>query len=194
MAEAPSPQIPDVAPAPVPAPGPHPVDFPGLYKREFSYVWRTLRRLGVLERDLADLTHDFFVVVFRHLHQYDPARPVKPWLFGIAFRVVADYRKSARFKHEILEQPPDVADDGPAADDHVATAQARALVTKVLDGLDFDRRAVFVMHELDGHPIPEVAGALAVPVATAYSRLRLAREDVAAAMKRLRAREERGRP
>jgi RNA polymerase sigma-70 factor (ECF subfamily) len=46
------------------------------------------------------------------------------------------------------------------------------------------------MHDIDGHAVPEIAAALAIPVPTAYSRLRLAREDVAAAVKRLRAREE----
>jgi RNA polymerase sigma-70 factor (ECF subfamily) len=41
--------------------------------------------------------------------------------------------------------------------------------------------------------VPQIAAALAIPVPTAYSRLRLAREDVAAAIKRLRAKEEGGR-
>ena len=59
---------------------------------------------------------------------------------------------------------------------------------RVLDGLELDRRAVLVMHDIEGHPVPEVAAALTIPIATAYSRLRLAREDVAAAIKRLRAR------
>jgi RNA polymerase sigma-70 factor (ECF subfamily) len=63
---------------------------------------------------------------------------------------------------------------------------------KALDGLDLDRRAVFVMHELDEIPVPEVANTLAIPLNTAYSRLRLARVDVAAAIQRFRAKE-RGR-
>jgi RNA polymerase sigma-70 factor (ECF subfamily) len=60
------------------------------------------------------------------------------------------------------------------------------MVIRVLDKLDLDRRAVLVMHDLEGQTVPEIAAALGVPVATAYSRLRLAREDVAAALKRLR--------
>jgi RNA polymerase sigma-70 factor (ECF subfamily) len=162
------------------------VDFPRLYKEEFAFIWRLLRRLGVLERDLPDIAHDLFVVVFRRLPLYDRSRPVRPWLFGIAFRVVSDYRKSARFRREILGSPPDLADQAPAADERVAAEQARAMVIRVLDKLDLDRRAVLVMHDLEGQTVPEIAAALGVPVATAYSRLRLAREDVAAALKRLR--------
>lgn len=170
------------------------VSFPKLYQEQFPYVWRTLRRLGVPERDLPDLTHDFFVVVFRQLHLYDPARPVKPWLFGIAFRVVSDYRRSARVTREVLEEPPEVTDHAPVAEDQVAASQARAQILEVLDRLDLDRRAVFVMHDLEGQPGPEIAAALGIPVPTVHSRLRLAREEVAAAMKRLRAREGRSRP
>jgi RNA polymerase sigma-70 factor, ECF subfamily len=166
------------------------VDFPTLYRQEFAFVWRSLRRLGVREGDLPDVAHDFFIVVFRRLGDYDRARPVRPWLFGMAFRVVSDYRRSARFTREALGDAPDTADDAPAADEQIADRQARALVMKVIDELELDRRAVLVMHDLEGLPVPEIAAALAIPLPTAYSRLRLAREDLAAAMKRLRAREE----
>jgi RNA polymerase sigma-70 factor (ECF subfamily) len=168
------------------------VDFQSLYKQEFGYAWRTLRRLGVRESDLADLAHDFFIVVFRHLRDYDTSRPVRPWLFGIAFRVVSDYRRSARVVRETLGDEPEVVDRAPPVDEQIAELQAREAVMRVLDALDLDRRAVLVMHDLEGHAVPEIAAALAIPVPTAYSRLRLAREDLAAAVKRLRAREERG--
>jgi len=187
-------QFPGTTTASATASVPAPVDFQSLYKQELGYVWRTLRRLGVRERDLPDLAHDFFVVVFRHLADYDPLRPVRPWLFGIAFRVVSDYRRSARFVRETLGEPPEVVDRAPPVDEQLADRQARAAVMRVLDELELDRRAVLVMHDLEDHPVPEIAAALAIPVATAYSRLRLAREDLAAAIKRLRAREEGRRP
>jgi RNA polymerase sigma-70 factor (ECF subfamily) len=186
MGGKPASQIPDRATAPIPGT----VDFPSLYKQEFGYAWRTLRRLGVRESDLPDLAHDFFIVVFRHLADYDPSRPVRPWLFGIAFRVVSDYRRSARMVRETVGDTPDIVDRAPPADDQIAERQAREAVLRVLEQLDLDRRAVLVMHDLDGHPVPEIAAALTIPVATANSRLRLAREDLAAAIKRLRAREE----
>ena len=46
---------------------------------------------------------------------------------------------------------------------------------------------MFVMHELDGHAAPEIADAMGIPLNTAYSRLRLARQDFAAAIKRIHA-------
>jgi hypothetical protein len=49
-----------------------------IYEEQFSYVWNTLRRLGIAERHLEDVAHDVFVVVHRQLDRYDPARPLKP--------------------------------------------------------------------------------------------------------------------
>ena len=166
-----------------------PPDFPTLYRCEFSYVWKTLRRLGVPARDLEDLAHDVFVVVHRHIADYDPARPVRPWLFGIAFRVVADFRRAARNRCEIPSDVGDAVDAAPSADAQLQESEARAVLMNALDGLDMDRRAVFVMHELDGMAAPEIALALAVPLNTVYSRLRLARADVAASIRRFRAKE-----
>jgi RNA polymerase sigma-70 factor (ECF subfamily) len=177
-------------PLEVAAPAAETVDFPSLYKQEFGYAWRTLRRLGVRERDLPDVAHDFFIVVYRRLSDYDSSRPVRPWLFGIAFRVVSDYRRLARNARETPEDAPEIVDHAPPVDEQIAERQAREAVVRVLDELDLDRRAVLVMHDLEDHPIPEIAAALNIPVPTAYSRLRLAREDLAAAIKRLRAREE----
>jgi RNA polymerase sigma-70 factor (ECF subfamily) len=166
-----------------------PPDFSTLYRCEFSYVWKTLRRLGAPARDLEDLAHDVFVVVHRHLGDYDSGRPLRPWLFGIAMRVLADFRRVLRNQCEIPAEVGDAVDAGPSPDAHLAESEARAMLMKALDGLDLDRRAVFVMHELDEMAAPEIAAVLAVPLNTVYSRLRLARSDVAASIRRLRAKE-----
>src|SRR5262249_19111441 len=67
--------------------------FRAIYEREAPYVWRTLRRLGVRARDLEDVTHDAFMAAYRRFDDYDAARAIRPWLFGFAFRLAADYRK-----------------------------------------------------------------------------------------------------
>jgi RNA polymerase sigma-70 factor (ECF subfamily) len=166
-----------------------PPDFSTLYRCEFSYVWKTLRRLGAPDRDLEDLAHDVFVVVHRHLADYDSERPLRPWLFGITMRVLADFRRVLRNQCEIPSEIGDAVDAAPSADAQLAESEARAVLMKALDGLDLDRRAVFVMHELDEVSAPEIAAALAVPLNTVYSRLRLARVDVTASIRRFRAKE-----
>jgi len=162
-----------------------PVSFDDLYRAEFSYVWRSLRRLGARPADVEDLAHDVFVVVHRKLADYDTARPIRPWLFGISFRVASDYRRRARFRAEVATGRVEAESTQPHPDDRIAAEQDRALVLEALETLDFDRRAVFVMHDIDGISAPDIAGALDVPVNTVYSRLRVARQRFTAAARRL---------
>jgi RNA polymerase sigma-70 factor (ECF subfamily) len=166
-------------------------DFRRIYDAQFDYVFHSLRRLGIPDRDLEDLCHDVFVAFYRGRDGYDPSRPVKPWLFGIAFRVASDYRRRMQNRFEVPDGVPDRGGDAfPAPDEQLAAAEGRALVLRALQALDLDRRAVFVMHELDGCSMPEIAEVLSAPLNTLYSRLRLARADFSAAVRRLRPREE----
>ncbi|HMR76207.1 MAG TPA: RNA polymerase sigma factor [Polyangiaceae bacterium] len=163
---------------------PVPAAFAEVYERHFDYVWRALRRLGVAESDLEDLAHDVFLAVHRRLDQLDPNRPARPWLFAFALRVASAHRRRARARHEVVGLDNQVASDDPTALERVIQGEALALAQAALDTLDLEKRAVFILHEIDGYSMPEVSLALEIPLNTAYSRLRLARTRFAAALKR----------
>jgi RNA polymerase sigma-70 factor (ECF subfamily) len=163
--------------------------FQVVFKAESPYVWNTLKRLGVPDRDLEDVTHDVFMTVYRRFDDYDATRPVRPWLFGIAFRTASRYRDLARHQREVSADSYEVPDETPNADDQLAAHQARQLLNRALDSVDIDQRAAFVMHDIDGFSVPEIATALSIPLNTVYSRLRLARERVKAMVLRLRLRQ-----
>ena len=168
------------------------IDFRTLFHDQFSYVWNALRRLGVRDTDLEDVTHDVFLRVYRHLDAYDASRPIRPWLFAFAFRAASDHRRLARHRIELLDDSVHAIDPSPPADDRVAAGEDRAMILAALDAIDLPRRAVFILHEVDELTVPDVAATLEIPVNTAYSRLRLAREEFGEAMRRLRLR--RGEP
>ena len=162
-----------------------------IYEGHFDHIWRTLRRLGVAHRDLEDVAHEVFVVVHRRLDSFDPARPLRPWLTGIAYKVAADERRRARHHREQIGAPADLerragTEDGPET--QLARAQDRALVAQALEALSMDQRIVFVMVCIDGHTSPEVAEALELALNTVYSRLRVARQNFARAVKQIRLR------
>jgi RNA polymerase sigma-70 factor (ECF subfamily) len=162
--------------------------FRSIFLAEAAYVGNSLRRLGVRERDLEDVTHDVFLVIHRHLGDYDPSRPLRPWIFGIAARVALAYRRRAGHRLEVVQPEIETVDDHPGADDELTKRRALGMVIEALDAIAEERRPVFVMHDIDKCSMPEIAAALGIPLNTGYSRLRLARREFSDAVARLRAR------
>jgi RNA polymerase sigma-70 factor (ECF subfamily) len=161
-----------------------PEKFRALYDANVAFVWRSLARLGAHSTDLEDLAHDVFLVAWRRTGTYDPARPIRPWLFGIAVRVFANHRRSLGRRREVAVAP--AGDREPRTPDPAGRQEARDLVLHALAALDLDQRAVLCLHDIEGATMPEVAAALGIALNTGYSRLRLARAAFSRAVRRLR--------
>jgi RNA polymerase sigma-70 factor (ECF subfamily) len=155
-----------------------------LYRAELPYVWHSLRRLGVPRADLEDLAQEVFLRAFRSFASYDPTRPLRPWLFAIAYRLVGDHRALSRHRHEQVAEA-DAADPALGPEASLERRRAQELTLRALGAIALDRRAVFVMCELNGHTAPEAAEAQGIPLNTAYSRLRLARVEFEREVRRL---------
>lgn len=171
-----------------PQPSPRPPALDAVFDEHFDYVWHTLRRLGAREADLEDLTHEVFLKVHARLQDFDTSRPIRPWLFGFAYRVAADHRRLARHRVEVLGAVVEAIDPVRSADQRLEIDEERALVAAALQSVDVDRRAVLLLHDGEDVPVPAIAEQLGIPLNTAYSRLRVAREEFEAAVKMLRRR------
>lgn len=164
--------------------------FRAIFDANASYVVHTLRRLGVRPRDLDEATHDTFLVVHRRLAEWDRARPIRPWIGGIAYRVASDYRRRTQRRPEApLDDPEALADPRPRADVELEARERREMLAEALEAVPLERRVVLVMHDVDGTAMSEIADALGIPANTGYSRLRTARAELAAAYKRARLRQ-----
>ncbi len=152
----------------------------GAFQLEFDYIVRSLRRLGVRRDDVEDLVQEVFMVLHSRWDRYDSSRPLRPYLFGIAFRVAAAHHRKT--KRELPCGVVPVEDHGPRPDQALQTKQARALALSALERIPLPRRAVFVMHEIDEVSMRDIASALSIPRFTAYSRLRKGRREFAAAV------------
>ena len=149
--------------------------FEDVYREHFRFVWRSLRRLGVPESDVADASQDVFVVVHRRLGEWEGRAAITTWLFAIARRVAGGYRRK-RGRAEQRDAPlDDKHEDSADTFAALSRAQAAATVMAILDTLDEDKRIVFALVELEQLAVPEVARMLELNLNTAYSRLRLAR-------------------
>jgi RNA polymerase sigma-70 factor (ECF subfamily) len=158
-----------------------------LFDANASYVSAALGRLGIHSSDRDDLVVEVFVRVHRELARFDASRPLRPWLFAFAARVASEHRRLARHRREVLGDDRETASTDAAPDRAIETAEARCLVERALDVLDDEKRAVFVLHDLDDTPVPEIARVLSIPEGTAYSRLRAARVEFTSAVRRFQA-------
>jgi len=163
------------------------MDFRALFEEHVSYVWSSLRRLGVRDEDRDDLTQEVFMTAHDLLADFDATRPFRPWVFAISYRIVLRYRRRLGRARTVSGESEEVLDPVPSAQAQLEAAEGRALVTRALAGIELSRRAVFIMKEIDGQDVPEIAAALGIPLNTAYSRLRLAREDFRQVVTRLQA-------
>jgi len=153
------------------------------FQKELDYVYRTLRRLGTSASEVDDLAQEVFLALRRCWDAYDQSRPLRPFLFGISFRIASAYERKRR--REVSFGIVEVGDLGPGPDDALQSKQARALVLAALERIPLERRAVLVMHDIDDVPVRDVASVLEIPLFTVYSRLRKARRELEAAIRRL---------
>jgi RNA polymerase sigma-70 factor (ECF subfamily) len=180
------------APAPT-SPDPTPRQ---LYDSHFPFVWRNLRRLGVPDTILEDAAQDVFLVVHRRWDSFDARwSSVETWLFGILMRVARNHRRSLRRRSWAIPSTGDLVEvvPSPAAGpaELVARREAVALLDRLLDSLDEDKRAIIVLVDIEQLSVPQAAESLEVNLNTAYWRLRTARTQLRKSLARIRATESR---
>ena len=173
--------------------------FEQVYEELFPFVWRVARRLGVAESALDDVCQDTFVVVHRRLGEFEGRSSLKTWVFGIMHHVVSNHRRSQSRKSPGHRAGASVdletlASSLRAPDDAASDAEAARIAHALLAQLDDEKRSVFVLVELEGLGVPEVAEATGTNINTIYARLRAARSEFSATVARFHAAERRKTP
>lgn len=145
-----------------------------LFREHLDYVWRIARAFGMPADAADDVAQEVFLVVHRRLPTFQPGGSIRAWLFGITRNVVQHHRRAyARRERNLasVEPPPPAA----APEASVELRQAAALMQEFLDRLDFDKRIVLLLADIEGLTASEIAEALDIPLGTVFSRLRAAR-------------------
>jgi RNA polymerase sigma-70 factor (ECF subfamily) len=175
--------------------------FDAIYQEHFDFVFRTARRLGVLEASIDDVVQEVFLVLYRRRDAYDSRRPMRSWLYGILSNIVREHRRTRRRKELRLRsldaEPTSFA--APASEEagpveHLERVEAAQLLFRMMEALDHDQREVLVLAELEQMSVAEISELVEVNVNTLYSRLKTAKKALASAYRRERARPPRGMP
>jgi RNA polymerase sigma-70 factor (ECF subfamily) len=152
------------------------LDVRGVYLEHGGFLWRSLHGLGIDEADLEDAIQEVLWVVHRRAASFDPTRAkLTTWLYGICLRVARGQRRKRR------DRPGDAgAGFLETADDQTPETElqrrdAERRLRALLQGLAAEKRAAFVMFELEGRSCDEIAELMGVPLGTVHSRIHAAR-------------------
>jgi RNA polymerase sigma-70 factor, ECF subfamily len=145
----------------------------GALDEHFDLVWRSMRRFGVPESAADDAAQQVFLILAERLTTVAVGRE-RAFLLAVSLRVAANFRRLFERSREVpLEghSPPIVE----TPEDLLQAKQQRDVLDQALATLPLEQRAVFVLFELEGFSLPEIADSLGIPLGTATSRLRRAR-------------------
>lgn len=162
-----------------------PEAFALLYDRHAAAIHRYVaRRLGDGLAD--DVVAECFLAAFGRRDRYDPGRAdARPWLYGIAARVIGKHRRTeVRLLRALARTGVDpVAEDhAERVDSRVTAAALQRRLAAVLAGLPNGDREVLLLIAWADLSYAEVAEALTIPVGTVRSRLSRARRKMRAAL------------
>jgi len=156
-----------------------------MVQQHVAFVWRSLRRLGVPESEADDGVQQVFMVAMRRLPEIVTGRE-RAFLFATVQRIASRAHRTRRRRREQLDEDLDERSGG-GIDPHALLdqAQTKEIVYQLLDRLAIEQRSVFVLYEIDGLTMAEIASMLDLKPGTVASRLRLAREQFANLVHRL---------
>lgn len=158
-----------------------PPGFTQLYAEHYDFLWRCAMRLGTPPADLEDVVQECFVIALRRFGDFDPRGRARSstWLFGILRNVQRNHARATRRRHARLELLAQTSTQEQGPSRSAEASLAGRLLDDFLATLDDDKRAAFVLAEIEGMTGPELAEALEINQNTASSRVRAARQAFA---------------
>jgi RNA polymerase sigma-70 factor, ECF subfamily len=165
-------------------------DLRTLFQAHYAAVFRLLRRFGVPAAQLDDAAQEVFWVAARRFADIEVGRE-KAFLYGVALRVASNELRRAQANGQVTRPLTDLelglSDVAPTPEESLEQRRALVLLHSALERLPLELRTVLVLFELEGLEISKIAAIEGLPLGTASSRLRRAREEFAAIAKRMRA-------
>ncbi len=155
---------------------------------DYDFIWRLLRGLGVPRASVDDATQHVFWIAAQKIDLIEIGSE-RSFLFSTARGIAANLWRARTRSPELLDEDAmtNHMDEAPGPEQLASSAQAKRILESILDSMDEDIRTVFVLFELEGLSTRDIAELLGLASGTVASRLRRAREELAAATKRFRA-------
>ncbi|MEY2934988.1 MAG: hypothetical protein RL033_5737, partial [Pseudomonadota bacterium] len=161
----------------------------GWFREHFDAVWRLARRLGVPPALVDDVVQEAFITAERRAADIVDGS-ARSFLFQTTIKVSANCRRKHSHQQQLLAPLALHSEPCPTAEQLLDGKQRRELLDWVLEQLPAEQRNVFVLYEVEGYNVPEIAELLELPSGTVASRLGRARDKFSKTVARLRAQSE----
>jgi RNA polymerase sigma-70 factor (ECF subfamily) len=149
-----------------------------LFDAHHQRLYRLARRLSRNADDARDLVQETFLRAARAIASVPRQSPQdEAWLVRVLVNLCRDRWRQSETRRRLDSATPTIP--GSSAIDPESAAIARSVVWRALATLDPRRRAVIVMHELDGEPVDAIARLLGVTAVTVRWHLSRGRRQLA---------------
>ena len=179
-------------------PGPNPESasqdvppFKVVYQEYFDFVWTSARRLGIQPSGMDDLIQEVFLVIHSKLHTVEKRSSLRSWIYSVVRRTASNHRRARRAHADASSGPPgdgEALSREPTPLENTERNAGFQLLMSLLDQLEEPKREIFSLVDVEDLSVPEAAELLGIPLNTAYSRLRVARQNFELALARHEAR------
>lgn len=158
-----------------------------LYDRYQEAVTTFIRRATNDASDVEDLVHATFMTATRAALNFDGRQSCRPWLVGIAARLVYRRRRGlARWARALRELTVRESDRHTDPNSELTARDQVSRLAHALEQLTESKRVVLLLAEGEGLSSERIAQSLEIPIGTVWTRLHHARRD----LRRLLEREE----
>jgi len=142
-----------------------------LIRKQFGFVWRLSRRIGLTESEVDSAVREVFEAAAQRIGDIRPGNE-RAFLFSTTLHVVARVRRNRGERAAI-------SDRAPTLEDLDSAGQAREILGALLEQMPLELRVVFVLREIEQFTSIEIAEIIGIPLATVTTRLAEAQEEFA---------------
>jgi RNA polymerase sigma-70 factor (ECF subfamily) len=143
-------------------------------------VARLVFRMTGPSADIEDLVQEVFLQVHRSIADFRGDARFSTWLYRLTVNVVLMQRRAAKSRPQLFGEAaaPPPPDPELLPDEQVARRRRVAAFYRLVDRLSEKKRAVFLLHELEGLSPADIAEAVGAHVLTVRTRLFYARREL----------------
>ena len=156
--------------------GGDPRAFDELYLLHRRQVAAQLHRL-VGSTDLEDAIQEVFFEVWRSIHRFRSESKLSTWLYRVTVHVALRRLRTRKRREPQSAGDPDALPFGDTPERALRRRVALRNVHRILDQMSAKKRVVFVLHEIEGLDVGEIAELVGAPRVTVRTRLHYARKE-----------------